>query len=582
MKKVYLTLAFFLIGFILTAQKLPFQGYLEESGVPVNGIRTFNFELTDYGWSETIADVPIDNGIYNVVLGEITLLPDTIFSNVSETPLNIMVDTTNIGTVMLYKPLGFNNTSFELLNQADSKRGELVVNNNDAGDLTLYGTNDSLNIRIGSFPDGYNGNIAIYDSLGVSNGFLRARNNGGLLQLNKLDGTGNFSSAILASTNPVTSALLLYAQNPTADNVSKMIENYTATREIFNGPVLSNNYKRSGTDWYDNEGRILAAVGNAREEAGDPEGGSGYVSLWGKNSFNVQLAGKRWENNDFPTLELFGNSDDGADWWMRNFAVEVFEAPLGYDYTNMSLFNTDVGGISNENVFITSNLYEQKGGGIELRDSIGDTSITLEGNTGIGNFKNAAIGQQTNGIVHIYGEDNTTINNLRLQLEVRPDGLGSSFGFIEMKDASFNTSVSIDGSTGTITAIGTVTSDKRFKKEINTLENSLSNTLKLRGTSYFWKDENKTPKRQIGVIAQEVEEVYPEFVHTNDEGFKSVNYAQMTAVLIEAIKELNAKVENLEKENETLTTALNETKELSKKIDKLEKLLLEGQKVASK
>ena len=714
MKKVYLTLAFFLIGFVLTAQKLPFQGYLEESGVPVNGTRSFTFNLTDYGWSETLTAVPIDNGIYNVVLGQITLLPDTIFSNVSETPLSITVDSTNIGTLLLYKPLGFDNSKFELLNAVDSKRGELIVNDTDAGELSLYGVNDSLNIRLGSFSGGYYGNLGIYDSLGVSNGFIRARNNGGLLQLNKLDATGNFASAILASTNPVTSALLLYAQNPTADNVSKMIENYTATREIFNGPLMSNNYKRSGTDWYDNEGRILAAVGNAREETGDPEGGSGYVSLWGKNSFNVQLAGKRWQNNDFPTFELFGNSDDGGTWWMRNFAVEVFEAPIGYDYTNMSLFNTDVGGISHENVFITSNLYEQKGGGIEIRDSIGTTNLRFEGNsgniyannifgnitpnngslfrlnygdgtqfvnadpsttrfvvhnpsggqtarifssgsdgnfgrfrlygndnethhesgvddsnagytyyygpgpnffpiarieqngvnpeagsiklfsnnvetinlnaeTGIGNFLNAAIGQQTNGIVHIYGEDNTAIDNLRLQMEVRPDGLGSSYGFIEVRDAAFNTTISIDGSTGTVTATTlTQTSDKRLKKDINTLENSLSNTLKLRGTSYYWKDQNKSQKRQIGVIAQEVEEVYPEFVHTDEKGMKAVNYAQMTAVLIEAIKELNQKIVHLENENQKLSTALNETKQLSNRLAKLEKLLLENNTVVNK
>ncbi|HET8859381.1 tail fiber domain-containing protein [Marivirga sp.] len=588
MKNFSLLIILLFASLSLAAQKLPFQGYLEESGVPVNGARTFIFELPDYGWTETIADVSIDNGIYNVVLGESTLLPDSIFSNVNETPLSITVDTTNIGTVTLYKPLGLNKKNFELLNDTESKRGELKVDNSDAGELSLYGVNDSLNIRIGSFAGGYYGNLGIYDSLGVSNGFIRARSNGGLLQLNKLDVNGNFASAILASTNPTTSALLLYAQNPTNDNVSRMIENYTATREIFNGPVMSNNYKRSGTDWYDNEGRILAAVGNAREEAGDPEGGSGYVSLWGKNSFNAELTGKRWENNDLPTFQLFGNSDDGGTWWMRNFGVDINEAPSGYDYANLGLYNTDVGGVSQENVFITSNLYEQKAGGIELRDSIGTTTITLEGNTGIGNFQNAAIGSQTNGIVHLYGEDNTAIDNLRLQLEVRPDGIGSSFGFIELRDASYNTSISIDGSTGTITATGTVTSDKRLKKEITTLENSLSNTLKLRGASYYWKDENKSQKRQIGVIAQEVEEIYPEFVHTNEEGFKSVNYAQMTAVLIESIKELNQKIEHLEKdvaglekENETLTTALNETKALSERIGKLEKLLIQEQKVAS-
>lgn len=55
----------------------------------------------------------------------------------------------------------------------------------------------------------------------------------------------------------------------------------------------------------------------------------------------------------------------------------------------------------------------------------------------------------------------------------------------------------------------------------------------------------------------------------------------MTAVLIEAIKELNAKIVKLEAEKADLTAALNETKELSERIGKLEKLLLEGTEVSS-
>ena len=55
----------------------------------------------------------------------------------------------------------------------------------------------------------------------------------------------------------------------------------------------------------------------------------------------------------------------------------------------------------------------------------------------------------------------------------------------------------------------------------------------------------------IGVIAQEVEKVFPEIVTTRDNGYKAVKYEKLTAVLIEAIKELS-----------------NEVKELKKQIDK--------------
>ena len=49
----------------------------------------------------------------------------------------------------------------------------------------------------------------------------------------------------------------------------------------------------------------------------------------------------------------------------------------------------------------------------------------------------------------------------------------------------------------------------------------------------------------IGVIAQEVEEVYPEFVSEGEDGIKSVDYSKMVAVLIEAVKELTEEVNTL-------------------------------------
>jgi hypothetical protein len=125
--------------------------------------------------------------------------------------------------------------------------------------------------------------------------------------------------------------------------------------------------------------------------------------------------------------------------------------------------------------------------------------------------------------------------------------------------------------TGTITAVTlTQTSDRTLKTNIQPLSNSLANTLKLRGVSYNWIDKSKSQKEQIGLIAQEVETVYPEFVHTNEQGIKSVNYAQLVAVLIESIKELNASIEKLQTENKTLKAELTQVEANAKKIAELE------------
>lgn len=96
-------------------------------------------------------------------------------------------------------------------------------------------------------------------------------------------------------------------------------------------------------------------------------------------------------------------------------------------------------------------------------------------------------------------------------------------------------------------------SDNRWKKDITPLNNSLSNVLKLQGVNYYWKtneypDKGFTEERQIGLIAQDVEEVIPELVHTDDEGYKSVSYEKLTAVLVEAVKELKKENDALRQE----------------------------------
>lgn len=86
-------------------------------------------------------------------------------------------------------------------------------------------------------------------------------------------------------------------------------------------------------------------------------------------------------------------------------------------------------------------------------------------------------------------------------------------------------------------------SDVRKKYNIKLLESSLDKIAKLRWVSFNW---NKWDEHDIWVIAQEVEEVYPDFVTTDNEWYKSVDYSKLVAPLIESIKELKKKNEILE------------------------------------
>ena len=109
-------------------------------------------------------------------------------------------------------------------------------------------------------------------------------------------------------------------------------------------------------------------------------------------------------------------------------------------------------------------------------------------------------------------------------------------------------------------------SDERLKKNIFTLEDSLEKINKLRWVSFDWREDDV---KDIGLIAQEIEEVYPDLVKTSDEGMKSVQYGNIVAILIEWVKELYTKVvwnteriTELETELEELKNEMNDIKKL--------------------
>ena len=99
----------------------------------------------------------------------------------------------------------------------------------------------------------------------------------------------------------------------------------------------------------------------------------------------------------------------------------------------------------------------------------------------------------------------------------------------------------IDNGTFTCTDVNS-TSDVNLKTNIETIESPREKVNALRGVNFDWIDSGQ---HTMGVVAQEVEEVIPEVVSTNEEGSKSVNYQAMVGLLIEAVKDLQAQVDEL-------------------------------------
>lgn len=132
-------------------------------------------------------------------------------------------------------------------------------------------------------------------------------------------------------------------------------------------------------------------------------------------------------------------------------------------------------------------------------------------------------GGATNGLIVEFGKVGIGAISPSYKLQVGNSGDGSSVG----SNAFF------------------YISDAKFKDNIVTLENALDNVLKLRGVSYTWKNGGA---RDIGVVAQEVEKIYPEAVNTAANGDKSVDYGHLVGPLIEAIKSQQTEIDALKAE----------------------------------
>ena len=103
---------------------------------------------------------------------------------------------------------------------------------------------------------------------------------------------------------------------------------------------------------------------------------------------------------------------------------------------------------------------------------------------------------------------------------------------------------------GNVTAYSTTVSDQRLKHDINKIENALDKVSQINGYTFTYNDDGK---KSAGVVAQEIENVLPsavqnqKLVFNGQEGveYKTVQYDQLHGLLIEAIKELKAEIEEL-------------------------------------
>ena len=239
--------------------------------------------------------------------------------------------------------------------------------------------------------------------------------------------------------------------------------------------------------------------------------------------------------------------------------LSQFDGPVTLNKEVKINDNTIINGILKVNNTVeitnTTNSTNKDTGALVIEGGVGiEKNLNVGANVAVaGTF--AVTGNSTlTGITTITGlldaNGGATIDNIRIG--VAADNtidtstgqltLDSNGGQLNINDNTIITGIL--SVTDDITAF--YSSDERLKDNITPIEDPLAKVLSISGNSFDWNAKSSHSGKDIGVIAQEIERVLPEIVTTRDNGFKAVQYEKITPLLIEAIKELSQKVDDLQ------------------------------------
>jgi hypothetical protein len=173
---------------------------------------------------------------------------------------------------------------------------------------------------------------------------------------------------------------------------------------------------------------------------------------------------------------------------------------------------------------------------------INGSPLTSSGATSLASLSDVSLSSLLNGQSLLYNSTSSKWVN----------GTPAGFSSASFATTGSNTFIGNQIITGSISATSDVTafstSDKQLKDNITLIPNSLEKITKIGGYTFDWNDKQdiyEVGSHDIGVIAQEIEEILPEVVTTRDNGYKAVKYEKIIPLLIEAIKELKAEVDDL-------------------------------------
>lgn len=165
---------------------------------------------------------------------------------------------------------------------------------------------------------------------------------------------------------------------------------------------------------------------------------------------------------------------------------------------------------------------------------------------------NGLLPAQSGNVGTFLKTDGTNLSWAAAALSITDDTSTNSTYYVPLTTSSSGTITSANVSTSKLTfnpSSGLLTStdynsssDMALKENIINIDNPLDIISKLNGFGFNWKD---TGEKSYGLSAQQVEEVLPEIVRTRPDGFKGINYLNLIAFLVEAIKDLKQEISEL-------------------------------------
>jgi len=232
------------------------------------------------------------------------------------------------------------------------------------------------------------------------------------------------------------------------------------------------------------------------------------------------------------------SDQDAATWNYTKQAVNG-EDPDG---TGVGLWHKDTSSGSGD-IYTNSNLVGNVGIGknptfkFQVASNAGANTVKIGDDLIVATDVAVGGSINTGGSLELVGTGNLSLNDNYISNDGDDEGIRiNNDGNVGIGTTNMTKALNIGGEVDADAFF--YTSDKRLKDNIKPLKGALDKVLKLRGVEFSWKNKNKDD-RNIGLIAQEVEKVYPEVVSTDlTTDKKSLEYANLIAPLIESIKEL--------------------------------------------